>query len=944
MKRTYVVMFALLFASFLFAGANPVKGNVVVHAPSMDRDDVIYWQEGFEDGLNGWTSADDTAPADWAEWWHLSTEGAYDGNSWWMGDEAIGGYTNHRYLVLDTPMIELPTGTPELTFMMHYLMESTGGVDDYDAWDGFNVRVSTDGTTWTVIDGDPSYDAESFYSFGFEFNEGVNIPGYGGTNDGWEEYAFDLSDYAGQEIMIRFAFASDPAACTDDGDGDEDWFGVRIDDINVAGVFESDGDGATGDEQMVPGYGGVASGDFWAISDVNANSGDYSIHCPVEPNLLDELYSPVVNVPDLPEVYFGYYVFCDMIDSNGDGDPDGSLEDYYLVYIKGEEEDSWTRLHYLFNDATSGGLPSDWTYVNQAWALENLSWQTDASCDITDWAGMSVQFRFEIKTDDNDDGGVGDGMYIDDVMIYAPVFLPSPTNLTAEATVENQIQLEWENPMASGEPGWLHWDNGTNDDGIGINAAGILDAAARFTASDLLPYTGFHVTSIKIYPREANCDYTLYIWDTGATVLYSQDITPTVNEWNEISLDTPYEIQLGDELWIGYRADTQQGHPLGCDAGPAVRGTSYIRMNNGGWTELYEAGENPLDYNWNIQAYVDTPVDFVYNPVPLTTRDITGYKIFRSSESGNYNMETPIVEITDSETTEYLDENPVANSTNYYIVVATYDDGDSQPSNEASAYVLSQTAEEMAYDDGEADDDFMPSPGQLMAVKFTPYVHPDVDNIDILQMKIWVEDIGTMNSVVKVWDDDGTDGAPGTELDAFVLATGDMLEGWNIVDLTNIIPIESGSFYLGFMGSPNSSAYGVDTGVNGYSFTGTTAGEWTGWADGQFMIRAIIDTHTGVSEELAPAPVLSAKNYPNPFNPTTTISYNVPKDGKVTVKVFNTKGQLVKTLVNEVVAAGSKTVVWTGDNNEGKKVSSGVYMYKVETENESVLHKMLLLK
>ncbi len=942
MKRTYVLVFALLFASFLFAGANPVKGSVTTHNPGMSRDDVIYWQEDFEDGLNGWAGLDATAPA---EQWHVSDEGAYDGNSWWMGDEAIGGYTNHRYIVLDTPTLTMPAGSPEMTFMMHYNMEGLGGTEPYNGWDGFNVRVSTDGSTWTTITGDPGYDETSFYSFGFEFGEGEGVPAYGGTNDGWEEYTFDLSAYAGQDIAIRFAFASDPSASTDDGNGDESWFGVRLDDINIADVLVSDGDGAAGDSQLIPGTLNETSGDFWELSTANSHSGDQAAHCPVEPELLDVLVSPAITVPNLPEVYFSYYVFCDMIDS--DGNDDNSLEDYYLVYVKPEGETAWTRLHYVFNGPTSGGLTSDWTNVNQAWVLENLSWQdNNPTCDITDFAGESVQFKFEIKTDDNDDGGVGDGIYIDDVTIYAPVFLPAPTNLTAEDNGENEVELNWENPMEPGEPGWIHWDSGSNDDGIGVSAAAILDAAARFTADDLLPYNGFHITTIKFFPREANCDYSIKIWDTGATELYSQDVTnPDIESWNEIALDTPFEIALGDELWIGYRADTEGGHPLGCDAGPAVRGTSYIRQNNGGWTELYDAGEDPLDYNWNIQAYVDTPVDFVFNPVPLNTRDMTGYKVYRSTEPGNYNMDEPLTVITDPETTTFTDDDPATFSMNYYIVQATYDDGDSQPSNEAGLYMMSSTGAELLYDDGEADDDYTPTPGALMATKFTPYIHPNTDHITIKNMKVWVEDLGAANAVVKIWDGDGDDGMPGTELAAFVLATADMSVGWNIINLTNDIDIEGGSFYMGFMGSANCPSYGSDDSGSGYSYTADASGTWGAWSNGNFMIRAIVDTFTGTGdEELLPAFELSATNYPNPFNPETTISYNMPADGKVTVKVFNTKGQLVRTLVNDVVSQGPQSVTWRGDNNAGKKVSSGVYMYKVETGDDSVMKKMLLLK
>ncbi len=85
-------------------------------------------------------------------------------------------------------------------------------------------------------------------------------------------------------------------------------------------------------------------------------------------------------------------------------------------------------------------------------------------------------------------------------------------------------------------------------------------------------------------------------------------------------------------------------------------------------------------------------------------------------------------------------------------------------------------------------------------------------------------------------------------------------------------------------------------------------------------------------------------NYPNPFNPTTTISFSIPKDDKVELKVYNIKGQLVKTLVNDHLEAGRHKAVWDGDNKYGKSVSSGIYLYRLESCGKSKAQKMLLLK
>jgi len=87
-------------------------------------------------------------------------------------------------------------------------------------------------------------------------------------------------------------------------------------------------------------------------------------------------------------------------------------------------------------------------------------------------------------------------------------------------------------------------------------------------------------------------------------------------------------------------------------------------------------------------------------------------------------------------------------------------------------------------------------------------------------------------------------------------------------------------------------------------------------------------------------------NYPNPFNPTTTISFSIPNESNVELSIYNIKGQKIKTLVSAHVSAGKHSIVWNGDDESGKPVSSGVYFYKFRTEsgNYSSSKKMLLMK
>ncbi len=93
-----------------------------------------------------------------------------------------------------------------------------------------------------------------------------------------------------------------------------------------------------------------------------------------------------------------------------------------------------------------------------------------------------------------------------------------------------------------------------------------------------------------------------------------------------------------------------------------------------------------------------------------------------------------------------------------------------------------------------------------------------------------------------------------------------------------------------------------------------------------------------------PIKKFALNNYPNPFNPTTTISFDLPSDDKIEIEIFNIKGQLVKTLIKETKNAGHYQIVWEGKDNQGKAVGSGVYFTKMKTSKQNLVKKMLLMK
>jgi hypothetical protein len=88
-----------------------------------------------------------------------------------------------------------------------------------------------------------------------------------------------------------------------------------------------------------------------------------------------------------------------------------------------------------------------------------------------------------------------------------------------------------------------------------------------------------------------------------------------------------------------------------------------------------------------------------------------------------------------------------------------------------------------------------------------------------------------------------------------------------------------------------------------------------------------------------------AQNFPNPFNPTTSIAYTLPLDKQVTVKIYNMMGQEVKTLLNnKLQAAGTHNVTWDATDNSGKEVTTGSYVYSLEVGNLKLTKRMTLVK
>ena len=102
---------------------------------------------------------------------------------------------------------------------------------------------------------------------------------------------------------------------------------------------------------------------------------------------------------------------------------------------------------------------------------------------------------------------------------------------------------------------------------------------------------------------------------------------------------------------------------------------------------------------------------------------------------------------------------------------------------------------------------------------------------------------------------------------------------------------------------------------------------------------------SGASPSLPEAFSLS-QNYPNPFNPATVIGYTVPRGiaaQRVSIKVYDIRGALVRVLVDGIKEPGSYAVYWDGTDKTGRRVSSGIYLYRMKAGGTVLTRKMVVV-
>jgi len=427
----------------------------------------IIWREIFDRpaSFGKWASKDNTdpRPEPSPSEWIINDWQAYDGLAWRCANLAFGdngGYDNHWYQVLDTPPLLLDEDAM-FTFYHRYSCEDpTGASGGYDAWDGLNVRISTDGgSSWEVLPAG-TYNVSSIWAFGHPdqgHNEGPGIAGWAGTMDTWTMESFDLSAYTSSSIMLRFAFASDMAYST--ADGAPALYGWQIDNIEVKSATKTffSNDGADQDlvgksNEFIPPLGG----DLWNIVKIQEPIpaiapeftpvglyDNYALSCQNSTYFFDEdaTYNPYmdnaaftgpISIPEVSPIYLDYKYVPFFFDADAFPNveyfrPEVSLDGVNWEYIEAQP--------YVYSFGYNMWLEFSWLYGYPP----NMT-----MFDLTRFAGQDIYLSFRFWSDY--DTPVGYGLLVDDIVIYNPArFVPAPQNLTAEPNFDlEQIELQWD--------------------------------------------------------------------------------------------------------------------------------------------------------------------------------------------------------------------------------------------------------------------------------------------------------------------------------------------------------------------------------------------------------------------------------------------------------------------------------------------------------------------
>jgi hypothetical protein len=508
--------------------------------------------------------------------------------------------------------------------------------------------------------------------------------------------------------------------------------------------------------------------------------------------------------------------------------------------------------------------------------------------------------------------------------VLTEITLPPGAVQAVEAST-SLVNITWMEPGTGGGE-WIHYDSGENDDSIGTGGAADFDVAIRYPGSALTDYAGMSLYAVKVWPAQP-ADFSLRVWTGGtpaapAQMVVDQPFTAELGVYNTIVLTNPVTITGAEELWFGYRCNATGGYPAGCDAGPADAGFGDMIYFQGSWASI--ANEFQLNYNWNIQGYVGYSAPTVAPQITSIEKNIPA--------KAKPRICTGVLALSGI---NHGDQTRAANSGKSACLSTLSDPGYGSIDRVLNGYRVWRLLQ------GQENNE-------------TAWVSLTPNTITALawQDTGWhsVPD-GTYKWAVKaIYTGDAT------SLPAFsnplpkVTQIGTVA---GIVRNPQNAPIMGATVTCGSSEATTngSGAYSMLVEAGTYAVIASHPNYTPATQTGVIVVTGQTTTVNFVLEPLADGdnviPVTATEllgNFPNPFNPETTVSYSVKDATPVRIEIYNNKGQKVRTLVNAIQASGWYDVVWNGRDDNAQAVSSGVYYYKMIAGKYSSTKKMILMK
>ena len=440
--------------------------NCTIPEDTCDFYGGIIWVESFEmprrwSKWSKWKSKDltlprpDPIPSQWIpnDW------EAYDGVSWRCADLTSGnsgGYGDYWYQALDTPPLILEENAVFSFYHRYSAQNPASATQPYDAWDGMNVRISTNGgTAWEVLPA-ATYNVSSILAFGHSeqgHNESEGIPGWAGEMADWTIESIDLTAFTGSKVILRFAFASDRDLSSND---DLSMFGWQIDNIEVKSLnktyftnYGSDDNMTSRSNEFIP----PAGGSLWHVvkfvepisplfpefkpfgrrAAACQNSGRrYDPEASYNPYMDNVFSTGPISLPEATPIYLDFKAVPDFYD-----DDDFPNADFFRPEIRHVDSTEWETIEQP---------PQDYSFGFNQWfefSRFNGYPMNLSMFNLSRFAGEDIFLRFRFQSDD--DQPIGSGLLIDDIVIYSPTFdVPAPRNVQAAPNpADTSITVSW---------------------------------------------------------------------------------------------------------------------------------------------------------------------------------------------------------------------------------------------------------------------------------------------------------------------------------------------------------------------------------------------------------------------------------------------------------------------------------------------------------------------